>query len=125
MGGSACHLTGGGTWSLAQALPRPLIQQLVWLAEPVPARQLHGWGVAGWVTDTGQSLAQALRIGAQLVATAPNALASGKALVQQAGARPLAEQLAAEREHFIRNLFHANGAEGLQAFLDKRPPQFR
>ena len=36
---------GGATWSLAQALPRALAQQLVWLAEPVSARQLNQWGV--------------------------------------------------------------------------------
>jgi len=33
--------------------------------------------------------------------------------------------LASERDHFVENLFHDNGAEGLQAFIDKRPPIFR
>ena len=33
--------------------------------------------------------------------------------------------LAAERDHFIDNLFHPNGAEGLQAFFEKRAPRFR
>ena len=28
-------------------------------------------------------------------------------------------------DHFIDNLFHPNGAEGLQAFFDKRAPRFR
>ena len=36
----------------------------------------------------------------------------------------LVEQLAAERDHFLANLFSANGAEGLQAFLEKRAPRF-
>jgi hypothetical protein len=44
--------------------------------------------------------------------------------VQQASGRTLHEQLAAERDHFIDNLFHANGGEGLQAFFDKRSPRF-
>ena len=116
---------GGATWSLARALPRALVQQLVWLSEPVSARQLQTWGLVGWVADSGQALVQALRVAEQLGAMAPNALASGKELVQGAASATLTEQLAAEHGHFIRNLFHANGGEGLQAFLDKRSPQFR
>jgi len=56
---------------------------------------------------------------------AQNALASAKELVQQAPSRTLHQQLAAERDQFIDNLFHANGGEGLQAFFDKRQPRFR
>jgi enoyl-CoA hydratase/carnithine racemase len=116
---------GGATWSLAQALPRALAQQLVWLAEPVSARQLHQWGLVGWVTDSGQAFTEALRLAHRLADMAPNALASGKELVQQASGRTLAQQLAAERDHFVENLFHANGAEGLLAFTEKRPATFR
>lgn len=116
---------GGATWSLAASLPRALAQQLVWLAEPVSARQMLGWGLAQAVVDSGQALAEALRLAERLGAMAPNALESGKQLLQQAPGRTLAQQLAAERDHFIQNLFHANAAEGLQAFIDKRPPRFR
>lgn len=115
---------GGATWALAQALPRALVQQLVWLAEPVSARQLHHYGVVGWVTDTGQAFTEALRLAHRLADMAPNALASGKELVRQAGDRTLAQQLDAERDHLVENMFHANGAEGLQAFVDKRPANF-
>jgi len=116
---------GGATWALAQALPRALLQQLVWLGEPVTAQQLQGWGVVGWVADRGQAVDEALRLAERLAAMAPNALASGKELVQQAAGRSLSAQLDAERDHFVENLFHANGAEGLNAFLEKRPPKFK
>jgi enoyl-CoA hydratase/carnithine racemase len=116
---------GGATWNLVQSMPRALVQQLVWLAEPLTARQLHQWGLVGWVTDSGHAFTEALRLAHRLVDMAPNALASGKELVQQAGGRTLAQQLAAERDHFVENLFHDNGAEGLQAFVDKRRPDFR
>lgn len=114
----------GATWLLTQALPRALAQQIVWLAEPVTAQQLQAWGLIGWVVDRGQAVDEALRIADRLAAMAPNALASGKELVQQAGGRSLSQQLDAERDHFVANLFHANGAEGLNAFLEKRSPRF-
>jgi enoyl-CoA hydratase/carnithine racemase len=117
---------GGATWSLMQTLPRQLVQQWVWLAEPVSARQLHASGVVGWISDAGQALPEALRLAGRLADMAPNALASAKDLLQgSADGRTLRAQLAAERDHFVQNLFHDNGAEGLAAFLEKRPPNFR
>jgi enoyl-CoA hydratase/carnithine racemase len=115
---------GGGAWQLLQALPRQLVQRLLWLSEPLSARELQGFGIVGWVTDSGDALTQALTITARLAQLAPNALASAKDLLQQAPSRGLAEHLASEQQHFIDNLFHANAGEGLEAFLAKRPPRF-
>lgn len=115
---------GGATWSLVRSLPRARVQQLVWLGEPVSAREMLAAGLAGWVAESGQAFAEAMRLAQRLSALAPNAVASGKELVQQASGRSLPEQLAAERDHFVENLFHANGAEGLNAFLEKRAPKF-
>jgi len=116
---------GGATWQLARALPRQLVQQWVWLAEPVSARQLEAHGLVNRVTDSGQTLAEALAIASRLTAMAPNAIAGGKELLQQAATRDLTQQLAAERDHFVENLFHPNAGEGLQAFFDKREPRFK
>lgn len=117
---------GGALWHLMQALPRAQLQQLVWLGEPVTAQQLHGWGLVAAVVDSGHAVTQARELAARLATRcAPNALASGKVLVRQARSMGLREQLDAERDHFVENLFHANGAEGLNAFLEKRTPAFR
>jgi enoyl-CoA hydratase len=37
---------------------------------------------------------------------------------------PIDEAMAVEEEYVLRNLALADAAEGLQAFLDKRPPTF-
>ena len=116
---------GGATWHLAQSLPRQLVQQWVWLAEPVTAQQLQAHGLVNWVTDSGAALAEALNVATRLAAMAPNAVAGGKELLQQAPTATLTQQLEAERNHLIENLFHPNAGEGLQAFFDKRAPRFR
>jgi hypothetical protein len=33
--------------------------------------------------------------------------------------------MGSERDHFVRNLHHANGGEGIDAFLQKRKPHYR
>jgi enoyl-CoA hydratase/carnithine racemase len=114
----------GATWALAKALPRQRVQDLVWLAEPISAQELHRHGLVARVVPEGTGLDQALELAQRLASMASNALVSGKDLVNQADARSLRAQLDAEREHFIKNLFHRNGAIGLQAFFDKRAPRF-
>jgi enoyl-CoA hydratase/carnithine racemase len=115
----------GATWALSQSLPRARVQQMVWLGEPASARQLHDCGLVGWIADSGQAFAEALRVAQRLADMAPNALASGKELVTQATGHTLRQQLDAERDHFVENLFHDNGAEGLNAFLERRPANFK
>ncbi len=116
---------GGGSWHVAQALPRALALELIWLGSPVGAERLHVLGVVNRVTDKGQALVEALAMAAQLAAMAPNALTAAKELVAQARHASLAQHLETERQQFVTQLFHDNGGEGLAAFREKRPPQFR
>ena len=116
---------GGGSWQLAQRLPRALALQLIWLAEPVGAAQMQQWGLVNRVVPSGEALAEALRLARQLAQLAPNAIASAKELVDAAPTRALRPHLDDEREHFVANLFGPNGLEGMQAFLEKRAPRFR
>jgi enoyl-CoA hydratase/carnithine racemase len=116
---------GGATWHLLQALPRQRVLQLLWLGEPISVDELHRAGLVAEVADSGDALNQALRLADRLAQAAPNAIASVKELLQQVPGHSLQQQLAAEREQFLENLFHPNCGEGFQAFFDKRTPQFQ
>jgi enoyl-CoA hydratase/carnithine racemase len=115
---------GGGSWHLARALPRPLAMQCILFGEPLSARQLLDLGLVNEVSASGEALARALAHCERIARCAPNAVASAKELVNRARDAGLSEHLALERAHFVDNLFHANGGEGLAAFLDKRAPRF-
>ena len=116
---------GGGSWELARALPRALANELLMLGERVPAQRLHDRGLVNRLCAPGEALAESLRLAGQLNARAPNALASVKELVNDAATNSLSLQLTSERDHFVRNLHHPNGAEGIEAFLEKRTPRYR
>lgn len=115
---------GGASWSLARALPRQLVAEWLMLAERVSAAQLQRFGLVHSVTEPGSALNEAMNLARRLNARAPNALASIKELLNEAAQNTLGAQLALEREHFVRNLFHANVGIGIQAFLDKTTPKY-
>ena len=116
---------GGGSWALARALPRALASELLMGAERINAQRLHNLGLVNRVTPAGAALSEALQLAARLNALAPNALASIKDLINDAADNTLSQQLDSERNHFVRNLHHANGGEGIDAFLQKRTPHYR
>lgn len=115
---------GGGSWSLARALPRPLVTQLLMLGERIDAPRLHALGLVNRISDTGQALTDALALAETLNVRAPNALASIKELINEAPLSALTPHLNAERDHFVRNLHHANGGIGIEAFLNKTRPKY-
>ncbi len=116
---------GGASWALARALPRALVNELLMCGERVSAARLHQLGLVNRVCGPGKALTDALELAEKLNARAPNVLASIKELVNDAPGNTLSQQLASERDHFVRNLHHSNGGEGIDAFLQKRTPQYR
>jgi enoyl-CoA hydratase/carnithine racemase len=115
---------GGGSWSLSRALPRQLVTELLMCGERISAERLHQLGLVNRLTEPGNALQGALELAERLNARAPNALASIKELVSEAANSTLSRHLAMERDHFVRNLHHANAGIGINAFLEKKPPRF-
>jgi enoyl-CoA hydratase/carnithine racemase len=121
----ALSADGGGSWSLMRALPRQLATELLMLGEKISPQRLHELGIVNRLAEPGQALADALKLAGKLNARAPNALASAKALAADLAPRSMTEHLAQERDHFVNNLHHANGGEGIDAFLEKRPASYQ
>ena len=115
---------GGGSWALARALPRTVVARLLMLGERIPAAQLSALGLVHGLAPAANALSAALQLAEQLNERAPNVLASIKDLLNDAQAHTLSEQLASERDHFVKNLHHRNAGEGIEAFLQKRKPRF-
>ena len=116
---------GGGSWALSRALPRQLANELLMCAERINAQRLFDLGLVNRVCSSGSALREALVLAERLNARASNALASVKELLNDAPTQSMSQQLQAERDHFVRNLHHVNGGEGIDAFLAKRTPHYR
>ncbi|MCY7318342.1 MAG: enoyl-CoA hydratase [Ramlibacter sp.] len=115
---------GGATWSLARALPRQLVNELLMSGERISAARLQQLGVVNQVTAPGGALAAAQALAEKLNGRATNVMASIKELVSDAMESTLSTQLASERDHFVRNLHHANAGIGIEAFLARQTPRY-
>jgi enoyl-CoA hydratase/carnithine racemase len=115
---------GGATWSLARALPRPLATEILMLGGKVTPGQLQTFGLINQIAEPGAALAQALEWAERLNQRPSNVLASLKELLSDGITQPMATQLDAEKDHFVRNLHHPNAELGIRAFFDKKPPRY-
>jgi enoyl-CoA hydratase/carnithine racemase len=123
-GDMALSPNGGLSWHLAQSLPRQLATEWLMGGERIAATRLHALGLVNELADNGQALSAALQLSERLGAKAPNALASVKDLLAEARGATLSTHLAQERDHFVRNLNHANAGTGIAAFLAGETPRY-
>ncbi|WP_075222573.1 oxepin-CoA hydrolase, alternative type [Acuticoccus yangtzensis] len=115
---------GGATAFLGSALPRQLVQEMVWTGDRVGVERLHALGLVNRLTEPGEALAAAQDWAAELARGPAAAIARGKALVSGAPITPLFTQLDLEAEGIAEALGGPEAAEGLAAFLEKRPADF-
>lgn len=115
---------GGGSDSLAEALPPQAALELLLDGAPVTAARLHALGIVNRVVARGRAVAEALAWAERLAQGPVQAQARIKQLVYAARGRSRSAQLDAERDAFIASLYHDECGEGIAAFLDKRPPRF-
>lgn len=116
---------GGAIAALAAAMAPQAAFAACVLAEPTSAGSLYQAGVVHSVCEPQQVLTEARALCDRL-ARGPTAVYGRiKHLLAAAPRRSPADHLAAEREAFVESLFSADAQEGIDAFLDKRPAEFR
>lgn len=115
---------GGLTATLAAHLPRPMLMRMALFGEPVEATRLRDLGAVSAICEPGGALAAANALADRLLAGPPEATARIKALVRAAYATPPDAQMDAERDAMAAALGGAEAGEGIDAFLNKRRPDF-
>lgn len=115
----------GGTWNLPRAIGLPRARAMAFLGERIPAETAEQWGMIWRCVDDEQLMPEATSLARHLARQPTRALAMTKALLNEAFATPLHEQLEHEK-YAMRNLGRTHDyREGVAAFLGKRPPRFK
>lgn len=116
---------GSGTWHLARLVGLRKAMELTLLSESVDARQALALGMVNWVVPAAELDARVAQLTERLAAGAVAAFGRSKTLLRDALLRDLPEQLAAERRAFLEGAAGPEFQEGVTAFLQKRPTDFR
>jgi 2-(1,2-epoxy-1,2-dihydrophenyl)acetyl-CoA isomerase len=114
----------GGTWLLPRLLGEARAKALAMLAEPLSAEQAETWGLIWKAVDDDKLMSEATAIAQKLAEGPPAAYAAIKRAIQAAASSTLDEQLALERDLQRELGFSPDYAEGVAAFMEKRPPKF-
>ncbi|WP_369600032.1 enoyl-CoA hydratase [Hahella sp. SMD15-11] len=115
----------GGTQNLPWLVGEGWAKRMILLGERVDADTALRIGLVEAVVDQGQALETALAWAHQSRRQSPSSLRACKTLIQAARQNPMAQALPVERELFVDLFDTEDQREGVQAFLEKRSPQWR
>lgn len=115
---------GGGTQNLAWLVGEGWAKRMILCGERVDAATAEKIGLVEEVVDRGQALGRALALAAAVGRQAPPAVAACKRLIQQARTGNIDDAYAVERAAFVDLFDTRDQAEGVNAFLEKRPPEW-
>jgi 2-(1,2-epoxy-1,2-dihydrophenyl)acetyl-CoA isomerase len=98
-----------------------------WLASgrKLTAAEAHAWGLVSEVVETDALVARAAEVAAQLAALPTRGIGMTKRLIDLALHATLEQQLEREAELQTAATQTEDFKEGVAAFLEKRPPEFR
>ncbi|MEU6228835.1 enoyl-CoA hydratase/isomerase family protein [Streptomyces sp. NPDC047042] len=115
----------GGTQRLPRLIPPAIAKQLILTGEPIDAERAWELGLVNELAEPGDALKAAEALATRLAAGAPLALAAGKRLVDHGLGMGLETAIAYERETVSVLFCTEDRAEGLKAFRERRPGDFR
>ncbi len=114
----------GGTWFLPRLVGMACARAIAMLAEPLPAATAAEWGMIWRVVADDRLMAEAHALAARLAGGATRALALTKRALDMAETNDLDNQLELERDLQEEASVSPDHAEGVRAFLEKRPAVF-
>jgi 2-(1,2-epoxy-1,2-dihydrophenyl)acetyl-CoA isomerase len=114
----------GGTWFLPRLVGMARARALSMLADPVPAATAAEWGMIWQVVDDDQLMTKAQALAGRLAGAATHGLALTKRALDAAENNDLDRQLDLERDLQAAAGASPDHAEGVRAFLEKRPAVF-
>ncbi|WP_406440856.1 enoyl-CoA hydratase/isomerase family protein [Streptomyces sp. NBC_01613] len=115
----------GGTQRLPRLVQPAIAKQMILTGEPIDAERAWELGLVNELAEPGGALAAAEALANTLAAGAPLALAAGKRLVDHGLGMGLEAAIAYERETVSVLFCTEDRAEGLKAFRERRPGDFR
>ena len=115
----------GGTQRLTRAVGKTIAMEMVLNNRMLSAAEAAQFGLVNRVVPPERTLDEALALATEVAGRAPLAVRLGKEAVNKAFELSLAEGLEAERRYFYMLFASQDQKEGMQAFVEKRKPDWK
>jgi len=116
---------GGGTQRLARVLGKQRAMEYVLTGRRFDAEMAREWGLVNLVVGKGRWMNEAIELARTVAERPPIAARLAKQAVIVAEETALSAGLESERRLFELAMATEDRLEGMQAFLDRRPPEFK
>lgn len=115
----------GGTQRLTRAVGKAVAMEMILNNRTLSAREALQYGLANRVVPVERTLDEAMELAAEIAARAPIAVRMAKEMVNNAFETYLADGIADERRSFYFLFSTEDQKEGMQAFIEKRDPEWK
>ncbi|UPQ89993.1 enoyl-CoA hydratase [Vibrio sinaloensis] len=115
----------GGTQNLTALVGEGWAKRIILCGEQLTAEQALRIGLVEEVVASGEAQASAIALAEKVAHQSPSSVSACKTLIQNNRSAPIAHGLVKERELFIQLFDTEDQQEGVNAFLEKRPPQWK
>lgn len=115
----------GGTQRLTRAIGPYRAMEMVLTGEPISAREALAYGLVNRVVPVERYLEEAKELGRLIASRPPIAVRLAREALRTGLETTLREGLKAERRNFYLTFDTGDQEEGMRAFIEKRPPDFR
>ena len=116
---------GGGTQRLARLVGVPRAKEMCMMGDRLTAEQAYEWGLVDHLYKNEEFAEKVSEFAGELARRAPIAVRLAKQIINEGCQAPLATALLLEREAFALLFTTEDMKEGMDAFLNKRQPQFK
>jgi enoyl-CoA hydratase len=115
----------GGLFRLGRKIPINIAMECALTGDPITAEQAHHHGLVNELVDPGQALDAAIKLAERVCANAPIAVRESRRVVLEAtnAADDVGWRMSAEG--MAKAMASEDFAEGLTAFIEKRPPVWK
>jgi enoyl-CoA hydratase len=115
----------GGLYRLPKVIGKNIALEVALTGEPLSAERAYDLGLVNQVVEPGEALTRALELAEKIASNAPLAVWESRALVIAADWEDESTLQRITGEAFGRVLASEDTSEGLNAFIEKRAPQWK
>jgi enoyl-CoA hydratase len=121
-----CLVAGaGGLFRLGRRIPLNVAMECALTGDPISAERAHEFGFVNELVPAGEALDRAIALAERICANAPTAVIESRRIVLEATGQPDAVGFEMSLAALNRLMRSEDYREGLDAFIEKRPPVWK